>query len=52
MLALVALFCAGALSAQFTTRGWLFAGVRQLTLGVIAAAVTFGIGTLFHVSTG
>lgn len=52
IVAVVALFIAGALSAQFTSRSWLFAGTRQLLFGVIAAAVTFGIGALFHVSTG
>ena len=51
-MAVLALFLAGALSARFTNRSWVFAGTRQLVLGVIAAAVTFGIGTLFHVSTG
>jgi VIT1/CCC1 family predicted Fe2+/Mn2+ transporter len=50
ILALVALFAAGALSSRFTSRGWLFAGLRQLILGVFAAAVTFGVGSLFHAS--
>ena len=48
----IALFTAGAISSRFTARGWLFAGTRQLILGAIAAAVTFGIGALFQVSTG
>jgi VIT1/CCC1 family predicted Fe2+/Mn2+ transporter len=52
VLSLVALFVAGALSSQFTGRKWTFAGARQLALGVVAAAVTFGIGALFHVSVG
>jgi vacuolar iron transporter family protein len=52
IVAVVALFTAGALSARFTSRSWVFAGLRQLALGVVAAAVTFGIGSLFHVSTG
>jgi vacuolar iron transporter family protein len=52
VVAVIALFVAGALSAQFTSRSWLFAGMRQLVLGVVAAAITFGIGALFHVSTG
>jgi vacuolar iron transporter family protein len=52
VVAVVALFVAGALSSQFTSRSWQFAGARQLALGVLAAAVTFGIGALFHVSTG
>lgn len=52
IVSVVALFTAGALSSQFTSRSWRFAGSRQLILGVLAAAVTFGIGTLFHVSVG
>src|SRR5690242_5934663 len=52
IVALFALFGAGALSARFTSRSWLFAGTRQLVLGVLAAAITFGIGALFHVSAG
>jgi VIT1/CCC1 family predicted Fe2+/Mn2+ transporter len=52
IVALLALFAAGALSSRFTRRGWVFAGGRQLLLGVLAAAITFGIGALFHVSTG
>jgi VIT1/CCC1 family predicted Fe2+/Mn2+ transporter len=52
VLAGVALFAAGALSSRFTRRTALFAGSRQFALGVIAAAVTFGIGVLFHVSVG
>lgn len=52
VVAVVALFTAGALSAQVTSRNWAFAGARQLSLGVVAAAVTFGIGALFHVSVG
>ncbi|HEY2271137.1 MAG TPA: VIT1/CCC1 transporter family protein, partial [Jatrophihabitantaceae bacterium] len=52
IVAVIALFVAGALSATFTARSWWFAGARQLVLGVAAAAVTFGIGALFNVSTG
>ena len=52
IVAVGALFTAGAISSRFTARGWLFAGSRQLVLGAIAAAVTFGIGALFHVSVG
>jgi VIT1/CCC1 family predicted Fe2+/Mn2+ transporter len=52
ILAVLALFAAGALSAGFTARTWIFAGTRQLLLGVLAALVTFGVGALFHVSVG
>jgi VIT1/CCC1 family predicted Fe2+/Mn2+ transporter len=52
IVAVLALFVAGVLSSRFTSRGWLFAGTRQLVLGVVAAAITFGVGLLFHVSVG
>jgi VIT1/CCC1 family predicted Fe2+/Mn2+ transporter len=52
VLAVLALFLAGALASQVTNRGWLYSGVRQLTLGILAAAVTFGVGALFHASVG
>jgi VIT1/CCC1 family predicted Fe2+/Mn2+ transporter len=52
VLALAALFVAGMLTSRFTSRGWLFAGGRQLLLGMLAAAVTFGVGALFHASVG
>lgn len=47
IIALVALFGTGALISRFTNRSWLYAGVRQLLLGVLAAAVTFGVGAAF-----
>jgi VIT1/CCC1 family predicted Fe2+/Mn2+ transporter len=49
-LALIALFVAGAVTARFTSRSWLYSGTRQLVLGGLAAAVTYGVGTLFHVT--
>jgi vacuolar iron transporter family protein len=52
LVSLVALFGTGALTSRFTARGWLFAGVRQLVLGALAAAVTFGIGSLVGASVG
>lgn len=52
VLAVVALFVAGVLTSRFTSRSWLFAGGRQLALGVLAAVVTFGVGALFHASVG
>jgi VIT1/CCC1 family predicted Fe2+/Mn2+ transporter len=51
-LAVVALFVAGVGASRFTSRGWLYAGLRQLVVGVIAAAVTYGVGSLFHATTG
>jgi vacuolar iron transporter family protein len=51
-LSIVALFLAGVLTAQFTSRGRLYSGCRQLLLGGAAAAVTYAVGVLFHVSAG
>ncbi|HEY7046436.1 MAG TPA: VIT1/CCC1 transporter family protein [Jatrophihabitantaceae bacterium] len=52
VLALVALFAAGAVTARFTERGWLFSGTRQLLLGGLAAAVTYGVGQAFGAVVG
>jgi VIT1/CCC1 family predicted Fe2+/Mn2+ transporter len=52
VLAVLALFGAGALASRFTVRGWFYSGMRQLVLGVVAAAITFGVGNLFHVTVG
>ncbi|MET7749498.1 VIT1/CCC1 transporter family protein [Micromonospora sp. NPDC005367] len=40
------LFTAGAVVARFTNRPWWSGGLRQLLLGALAAAATYGIGTL------
>ncbi|MFI6731907.1 VIT1/CCC1 transporter family protein [Nonomuraea sp. NPDC050451] len=42
----VALFVAGALVSAVTARSWWYSGLRQLMVGAIAAAVTFGLGNL------
>jgi vacuolar iron transporter family protein len=42
----VGLFAAGALVARFTGRAWWLSGLRQLVLGGVAAAATYGIGAL------
>jgi vacuolar iron transporter family protein len=52
VVALVALFGAGVLTSRFTARGWLYSGARQLVLGAIAATITYGVGSLFHVTAG
>ena len=52
VLALVALFVAGVGTSRFTSRAWLYSGTRQLVLGVLAAAVTYGVGSLFHATVG
>jgi VIT1/CCC1 family predicted Fe2+/Mn2+ transporter len=52
VLSVCALFATGATTARFTSRSWSFAGVRQLALGILAAAVTYGVGALFHATVG
>jgi VIT1/CCC1 family predicted Fe2+/Mn2+ transporter len=44
------LFVAGAVIARVTARLWWWSGLRQLLLGVAAAAATFGIGHLIGVA--
>ncbi|MDP9182950.1 MAG: VIT1/CCC1 transporter family protein [Actinomycetota bacterium] len=44
-LAALGLFGAGALVSRFTTRSWWYSGGRQLVLGAVAAAVTYGVGS-------
>ncbi|GAB2868703.1 VIT1/CCC1 transporter family protein [Actinoallomurus bryophytorum] len=46
MLAAVGLFGAGALVSRVTARSWWYGGLRQLTLGGAAAAITFVVGSL------
>ncbi|GAA1178123.1 VIT1/CCC1 transporter family protein [Pseudonocardia alaniniphila] len=46
----VGLFVAGALTSRFTTRGWLFSGLRQLAFGAIAAGATYLVGMAIGVS--
>lgn len=48
----VALVVAGAVTSAFTNRSWWFAGLRQLAFGLVAAAVTYGVGSLFGSTTG
>jgi VIT1/CCC1 family predicted Fe2+/Mn2+ transporter len=50
-LSLIALFMVGAGVSLLTGRGLLFSGFRQLGIGLAAALVTFGIGSLIGVST-
>lgn len=42
----LALFAAGALVSAVTARTWWLSGLRQLVVGGVAAAVTFGVGNL------
>ncbi|MGW4422386.1 VIT1/CCC1 transporter family protein [Streptosporangium sp. NPDC004631] len=46
VLSCLALFGAGALVSRITARGWWYSGLRQLTVGVGAAGLTFGLGYL------
>jgi VIT1/CCC1 family predicted Fe2+/Mn2+ transporter len=48
--ATVGLFAIGAAITLLTGRSALFSGTRQLLLGLLAAAVTFGIGRLIGVT--
>ena len=45
----VGLFVVGALTSRFTTRGWLFSGLRQLGFGALAAGATYLVGMLIGV---
>ncbi|WP_062432205.1 VIT1/CCC1 transporter family protein [Herbidospora daliensis] len=49
-LSMAALFGAGALVARVTARKWWFTGLRQLLVGGIAAALTWGLGSLIGAS--
>jgi VIT1/CCC1 family predicted Fe2+/Mn2+ transporter len=46
----VGLFAAGALVSRVTARSWWWTGLRQLLIGGLAAALTYGFGTV--VGTG
>jgi predicted membrane protein (TIGR00267 family) len=48
----VGLFLLGAVITLFTGRSVWFSGMRMVLFGLLAAAVTFGIGRLIGVSIG
>ena len=50
LLTLVGLFLCGAFVTKLTPRPWWYGGLRQTAVGAIAAAVTFGVGTLVGAS--
>jgi VIT1/CCC1 family predicted Fe2+/Mn2+ transporter len=52
LLALAGLFGCGAVVARVTARTWWYSGLRQLALGGAAAALTYGLGTLFGTAVG
>ena len=49
-LSLIALFTVGAGVSLLTGRGLIFSGFRQLIIGLVAALVTYAIGSLIGVS--
>jgi vacuolar iron transporter family protein len=51
VISLIALFAVGAGVSLLTGRGLVFSGARQLAIGLVAAVVTYGIGTLIGVAT-
>jgi VIT1/CCC1 family predicted Fe2+/Mn2+ transporter len=52
VVSVVALFLAGVAASRFTSRSWWFSGTRQLLFGVLAAAITYAVGSAFHATTG
>ena len=46
VLSVFGLFGAAALVSRVTTRSWWYSGLRQLLVGILAAAVTYGFGHL------
>jgi VIT1/CCC1 family predicted Fe2+/Mn2+ transporter len=50
VLSVVGLFAAGVLVSRVTARSWWFSGLRQTFVGVLAAVVTFGVGSLVGTS--
>jgi len=52
ILSVIGLFAAGVLVSRVTARSWWFSGLRQLGVGALAAAVTYGIGALVGTTLG
>lgn len=50
ILSSIMLVTIGALTSRFTKRGPVFAGFRQLAVGLAAAGITYAIGSLFDVA--
>jgi VIT1/CCC1 family predicted Fe2+/Mn2+ transporter len=50
VISVIALFVAGSFVSRFTIRSWWYSGARQLIFGAVTAAVTYGVGALFHVA--
>jgi VIT1/CCC1 family predicted Fe2+/Mn2+ transporter len=52
LLSLIGLFAIGAGITLITGRSALFSGGRQVAFGIVAAAITFGVGRLFNAAIG
>ncbi len=52
VLAGIGLFVVGSAITLLTGRSPIYAGMRQLTLGLLVAAITFAIGRLVGIATG
>jgi vacuolar iron transporter family protein len=52
ILSALGLFAIGALITVFTGRGIFFSGMRQVIVGLVAAALTYGVGSLIGVALG
>jgi VIT1/CCC1 family predicted Fe2+/Mn2+ transporter len=52
VLTLAGLFLCGAFVTRLTPRSWWYGGVRQMLVGAVAAAVTFGFGSLVGLGLG
>ncbi len=52
VITLLALFGCGAVVSRVTTRTWWYGGIRQTLLGAMAAALTYGIGSLVGANLG
>jgi VIT1/CCC1 family predicted Fe2+/Mn2+ transporter len=52
IVSVLALFGAGVAASRFTSRDWWYSGARPLVFGVLAAAVTYGVGSAFHATVG
>ncbi|HSK25427.1 MAG TPA: VIT1/CCC1 transporter family protein [Jiangellales bacterium] len=52
VVSLAGLFAAGAVVTRITSRPWWYGGLRQLVLGALAAAATYGFGALVGTGLG
>jgi VIT1/CCC1 family predicted Fe2+/Mn2+ transporter/rubrerythrin len=51
-ISLAAHFAVGAAKTLITGRSWLVSGAEMTIVGAVEAAITYGLGTLFHVAGG